>query len=365
MICSQIKQVLLKEQNIPFAPQTKEVFDSLGKYGSLDDKGLLDTRTWKSWFSGEGSVQPGKVEKLQSVLNCNPPLQCWLDVDWLYSDHSEFEKWLHPIEPISSVLLHFAAIDALCWHRSDPKQGKGSWTKFKKHMGDKLLAHMHDRWQLDFNNRVGLRGANPPYSVRLMQVSFLPSKDETVKVVDRGISAMEAAKKISWFADFGLMPSEQISAQIANLYHPLSPVSIQNFLFYLPKGLDIIDDGALDEWAMDLATVTATHTALLSTLRHEFYISQNLSNSRILINGLIRLFWTDEGADEEFNRFFAWTFKLDEVDNLAFLIALHAARISYRKQMANFGINYSDIHDSWRKSESAHPVIFSPGVPQS
>ncbi|MFI4939885.1 MAG: hypothetical protein ACHP7O_06035 [Burkholderiales bacterium] len=135
-----------------------------------------------------------------------------------------------------------------------------------------------------------------------MQASFIPSEGDSWKVVDLEISKMDAAKKISWFADEGLMPSEQISSSIASLYEPLSPISIQNFLFYLPYGLDILSYGALDEWSMDLATVTAAHAAVLSTLGDEFYVSQNLSNSRHLIDGLIRLFWVWLFSDANFLR---------------------------------------------------------------
>lgn len=333
IICNQIKYALLKERNDPFLSQTAEVFEALEKYGSRDGNKVIGKRTWESWFCGDGPLQTGKVEKFQSILDCKPPLDIWIDVDWLFSNHSDFEKWLRPTETSSSLLLHLAAIDALGWYLGVPKQGEGSWMHEKERMGNNLLTRLHKRWKLDFNSRVGLRNTHTP--------------------------CVDAAKKIGCFAKEEIVPSEQILSWVANLYEPLSPVSLQNFLFNLPCGLDIVDHGAMDEWSLDLVTVTAAHTALLLALGQHFYVGQNLSESRTLIDGLIRIFWKDDCTNEKFNDFFVWTLQLDDdVNNRNLLTMLHAARVSYQKQMAELGINYSDIYEVWTEFQNKNLITF-------
>lgn len=365
IVCNQIKYVLLKERNDPFSPQTAEVLQSLRLKSPKEDKQFIDKRTWESWFAGDSLLQPSKVKKFQSILNCEPPLDIWIDIKWLFfankknSKELKFLNWLHPTKKSSSLLLHLAALDALGWYQSDHKLGRGSWLTVKKRMSNELMNHLHERWQLDFHNRVGLRDAHPPRVVHMMNDCSFPTDNGEWKRANQSISNKDAAKRISRrFAEDGLMPSEQIQSDVANLYEPLSPISVQNFLFYLPFGLDIIECGAIDEWSLDLITITATHIARLSTLQHHFYVGQNLSETRTLIAGLTGIFWKDDCTDDEFNEHFASVMKFDEIDGREHLPFLLAARNSYRKQLAEFGINHSSVYECWTKFMGKHPVEF-------
>lgn len=363
IVCNLIKSKLLGEKNDPNSSQKKEVISALDKTSSIDSSNVIITsETWESWFSNEHKINKGKLEKIQAALKFEPPLQTWMEIDWLTDSKSEFFECIEPKDASWSLLLHLASIDALAWYRSVPNSKDGHWLSYKKKLSTEVLSRLHERWQLDSQNRVGLREGAPPIAVQMAIKSPFVHKDGRSETIERNMSLEEAARRLSYHGELGLMPSEPVPQKLASLYDPLSPTSTQLFLLFLPSNLEFESKKTFNEWSMDLASVTASHLALLYCLRHSFDINRNLQEKRDLVDGLQRVLWLDDCNESDFEEYFSAIFNLDysEPESRKFLIILATARLCYRTQLESAGVTHTEIYEAWKDFKDKHPTKYYP-----
>lgn len=289
--------------NIVKAELLGDRHDPLEHQGSWVEEAFLDRHqheknarspgrnTWMSWWDCKHDMQPSRLAILDRVVlprygNRNGAITALID-------GSPFDDATH---------LHLAAVAAAGYCAGAVEE---EWVAERRLRSMMVLVSLSHRW------RPGWHGELPLFAG--------PIKGNALR------------------------NSVRVEERTRQVYDFYSPVSIVAFLYHMAFDQHWMAEARLKPWALDLASAALALWGLVYCTRHEFTLAPRLHPYRLLVGGLLDLFFLD---DDEFDREkIARNFDLDEeFDQMPEAFDhLWKARAIYQEALEELGIDRTAI----------------------